>query len=103
LDQVVNIFDSGDRSQWLDPHPLQGRKSFFTFDRTGSGLSTFGRGRAVYVSTSSIQYERRLLGYEGLEVINPEGGTEDAEVEAQRGRWKQEVCYHFVYLSTISS
>ncbi|KVH97154.1 Oxysterol-binding protein [Cynara cardunculus var. scolymus] len=31
-----------------------------------------------------------LLGYEGLEVINPEGGTEDAETEAQRGRWKQE-------------
>ncbi|XP_008799777.1 oxysterol-binding protein-related protein 3C-like isoform X2 [Phoenix dactylifera] len=31
-----------------------------------------------------------LLGYEGLEVINPEGGTEDAEAEAQRGRWKQE-------------
>ncbi|MQM19657.1 hypothetical protein Taro_052664 [Colocasia esculenta] len=31
-----------------------------------------------------------LLGYEGLEVINPEGGTEDAEEEAQRGRWKQE-------------
>ncbi|THU63850.1 hypothetical protein C4D60_Mb01t20180 [Musa balbisiana] len=32
-----------------------------------------------------------LLGYEGLEVINPEGGTDDAEAEAQRGRWKQEV------------
>eukprot|EP00268_Persea_americana_P009623 TRINITY_DN1384_c0_g1_i2.p1 TRINITY_DN1384_c0_g1~~TRINITY_DN1384_c0_g1_i2.p1 ORF type:complete len:458 (-),score=85.84 TRINITY_DN1384_c0_g1_i2:632-2005(-) len=31
-----------------------------------------------------------LLGYEGLEVINPEGGAEDAEEEAQRGRWKQE-------------
>ncbi|KAG6475894.1 hypothetical protein ZIOFF_065124 [Zingiber officinale] len=31
-----------------------------------------------------------LLGYEGLEVINPEGGNEDAEAEAQRGRWKQE-------------
>ncbi|THU46314.1 hypothetical protein C4D60_Mb09t03610 [Musa balbisiana] len=31
-----------------------------------------------------------LLGYEGLEVINPDGGTEDAEAEAQRGRWKQE-------------
>lgn len=31
-----------------------------------------------------------LLGYEGLEVINPEGGTEDAEAEAERGRWKQE-------------
>lgn len=34
-----------------------------------------------------------LLGYEGLEVINPDGGTEDAELEAQRGRWKQEVIY----------
>lgn len=32
-----------------------------------------------------------LLGYEGLEVVNPEGGTEDAEEEARRGRWKQEV------------
>lgn len=32
-----------------------------------------------------------LLGYEGLEVVNPEGGTEDAEAEAQRGRWRQEV------------
>jgi hypothetical protein len=32
-----------------------------------------------------------LLGYEGLEVINPDGGTEDAEEEALRGRWKQEV------------
>ncbi|PSS23765.1 Oxysterol-binding protein-related protein like [Actinidia chinensis var. chinensis] len=31
-----------------------------------------------------------ILGYEGLEVINPEGGTEDTEAEAQRGRWKQE-------------
>ncbi|XP_077232745.1 oxysterol-binding protein-related protein 3C-like [Tasmannia lanceolata] len=29
-----------------------------------------------------------LLGYEGLEVINPEGGS--AEEEAQRGQWKQE-------------
>ena len=27
-----------------------------------------------------------------MEVINPEGGKEDAEEEAQRGRWKQEVC-----------
>ncbi|CAK9139490.1 unnamed protein product [Ilex paraguariensis] len=32
----------------------------------------------------------RLLGYEGMEVINPEGGKEDAEEEAQRGRWNQE-------------
>jgi len=33
----------------------------------------------------------RLLGYEGLEVINPDGGSDDAEEEALRGRWKQEV------------
>lgn len=32
-----------------------------------------------------------LVGYEGLEVINPDGGTEDSELEAQKGRWKQEV------------
>ncbi|KOM26199.1 hypothetical protein LR48_Vigan238s003200 [Vigna angularis] len=31
-----------------------------------------------------------LLGYEGVEVINPDGGKEDAEEEAERGRWKQE-------------
>lgn len=35
------------------------------------------------------------MGYEGLEVINPEGSTEDAEAEAQRGRWKQEVVLSF--------
>jgi hypothetical protein len=32
-----------------------------------------------------------LLGYEGLEVINPDGGEEDAEEEAKKGRLKQEV------------
>ncbi|XP_074267921.1 oxysterol-binding protein-related protein 3A-like [Silene latifolia] len=31
-----------------------------------------------------------LLGYENLEVINPEGGKDDAEEEAQKGRWRQE-------------
>jgi hypothetical protein len=31
-----------------------------------------------------------MVGYEGLEVINPDGGTEDAEAEAMKGRWKQE-------------
>ena len=30
-----------------------------------------------------------LMGYEGLEVVNPEGGTADAEEEARRGRWTQ--------------
>ncbi|XP_011626579.1 oxysterol-binding protein-related protein 3A [Amborella trichopoda] len=47
-----------------------------------SSVSNFGS--AMHKSVNG------LLGYEGLEVINPEGGTEDAEAEAQRGRWKQE-------------
>lgn len=42
-----------------------------------------------------------LMGYEGLEVVNPEGGTEDAEAEAQRGRWRQEV--HFSLLTSFLS
>ncbi|XP_072992914.1 oxysterol-binding protein-related protein 3A-like [Typha latifolia] len=41
-------------------------------------------------STAVHKSVNGMLGYEGLEVINPEGGTEDAEAEAQRGRWKQE-------------
>ncbi|KAK8489209.1 hypothetical protein V6N13_009505, partial [Hibiscus sabdariffa] len=47
-----------------------------------SGLSLFGN--AMHRSVNGF------LGYEGVEVINPEGGKEDAEEEAQRGRWKQE-------------
>lgn len=46
------------------------------------GLSNFGS-----VVSKSVN---GLLGYEGLEVINPEGGSGDAESEAQRGRWKKE-------------
>ncbi|KMZ59217.1 putative Oxysterol binding protein [Zostera marina] len=41
-------------------------------------------GTAVHKSVNG------MLDYEGLEVINPEGSTDDAEEEAQRGRWKQE-------------
>lgn len=47
-----------------------------------SGLSIFGN--VMHRSVNG------LLGYEGVEVINPEGGKEDAEEEAERGRWKQE-------------
>lgn len=43
----------------------------------------------------------RLLGYEGLEVINPEGGTDDAEEEALRGRWKQEVRISELLLNSV--
>lgn len=49
-------------------------------------------------------FASRLLGYEGVEVINPEGGKEDAEEEAQRGRWKQEVLFisRLLQLSVLS-
>lgn len=43
----------------------------------------------------------RILGYEGLEVVNPEGGTEDAEEEAKRGRWKHEVHYLLPYVLIV--
>ncbi|CAN6471768.1 unnamed protein product [Victoria cruziana] len=56
------------------------QKGFFA--SIASSISNFGS--AMHKSVNG------LLGYEGLEVINPEGGTEDAEEEAQRGRWKQE-------------
>ncbi|PRQ34124.1 putative oxysterol-binding protein [Rosa chinensis] len=55
-------------------------KGFFA--AMSSGLSVFGS--AMHRSVGG------MLGYEGVEVINPEGGKEDAEEEAQRGRWKQE-------------
>ncbi|GKC42206.1 hypothetical protein Tco_1059928 [Tanacetum coccineum] len=54
LDQVVITLASGERGQGFDPYSLQGRMSFSTFGRTGSNLSTLGRGMVVYVSTSPI-------------------------------------------------
>uniref|UniRef100_A0A2N9IZE7 Oxysterol-binding protein n=1 Tax=Fagus sylvatica TaxID=28930 RepID=A0A2N9IZE7_FAGSY len=48
-----------------------------------AGLSNFGSAMNKSVNG--------FIGYEGLEVVNPEGGTEDAEDEAKRGRWKQEL------------
>ncbi|KAG7538548.1 Oxysterol-binding protein superfamily [Arabidopsis suecica] len=47
-----------------------------------SGFSMFGS--AMSRSVNGLQ------GNEGVEVINPEGGKEDAEEEAQKGRWKDE-------------
>ncbi|KAH1207725.1 Oxysterol-binding protein-related protein 3B [Glycine max] len=55
-----------------------------------SGISMFSS--AMHRSVNG------LLGYEGVEVINPDGGKEDAEEEAQRGRWKPE--HHGLYLCT---
>lgn len=52
------------------------------FASIASSLSNFGSAMTKSVNG--------LAGHEGLEVINPEGGTEDGEEEASKGRWKQE-------------
>ncbi|KAL1546332.1 Oxysterol-binding protein-related protein 3A [Salvia divinorum] len=59
--------------------PKQGSGFFASFAST---ISSFGTAMSKSVNG--------LLGYEGLQVINPDGGTEDAEDEAQKGRWRQE-------------
>ncbi|GJR30344.1 oxysterol-binding protein-related protein 3A [Tanacetum coccineum] len=62
-------------------------------NKNPGGSSGGGGGFFSSIASSFSSFKNQvngLLGYEGLEVINPEGGTEDAEVEAQRGRWKQE-------------
>lgn len=46
----------------------------------------------LMILVSNYYVISRFIGYENLEVVNPEGGKDDAEEEAQRGRWKQEVC-----------
>lgn len=48
-----------------------------------------------------FSFDSRFLGYEGVEVINPEGGKEDAEEEAHRGRWKPEVLILLVYFVDV--
>ncbi|KAK4748198.1 hypothetical protein SAY87_014784 [Trapa incisa] len=52
------------------------------FASIASSLSSFSNAMSKSVSG--------LVGYEGLQVINPEGGTQDAEEEARKGRWKAE-------------
>ncbi|KAL5820726.1 hypothetical protein ACOSQ3_022608 [Xanthoceras sorbifolium] len=59
---------------------ISGGRGFFA--SVDSGLSNFGSAMTKSVNG--------LLGYEGLEVMNPEGRTEDSEEEAKRERWKQE-------------
>ncbi|TXG58622.1 hypothetical protein EZV62_016451 [Acer yangbiense] len=64
--------------------------------KQGSGGSGGGGFFASVVSSLSnigsamTKSVNGLMGYEGLEVINPEGSTEDAAEEAKKGRWKQE-------------
>ncbi|KAG2685856.1 hypothetical protein I3843_10G137800 [Carya illinoinensis] len=52
------------------------------FSSIATSLTNFG--------TAMTKSVNGILGYEGLEVVNPDGGTEDAEEEAKRGRWKHE-------------
>ncbi|KAF9611788.1 hypothetical protein IFM89_035773 [Coptis chinensis] len=52
------------------------------FASIASSLTSFGNTMQKSVTG--------MLSYEGLEVINPEGGKEDAEAEAHQGRWKEE-------------
>lgn len=64
------------------PSPKKKMENKGFFASMSSSLSLFGN--AMHRSVNG------LLGYENLEVVNPEGGKEDAEEEAHRGRWKQE-------------
>ncbi|KAL9828103.1 putative oxysterol-binding protein [Arabidopsis thaliana] len=59
----------------------------------GGGGSGFFASLASSISNLGSAMTKSVNGlvpYEGLEVINPEGSTDDAEEEASRGRWKQE-------------
>lgn len=62
--------------------PNDPKQSGGFFASIASSLSNIGSAMSRSVNG--------FVPYEGLEVINPEGGTEDAEEEAMRGRWKEE-------------
>ncbi|GJZ31357.1 RNA-directed DNA polymerase, eukaryota, reverse transcriptase zinc-binding domain protein, partial [Tanacetum coccineum] len=61
---------SGDRGQGFDPHSLQGQRSFSTSGRTGSSLSTLGRGMVVYISTSPYIMEDSIGTYNPWKMPN---------------------------------
>ncbi|CAF2363428.1 BnaA10g27370D [Brassica napus] len=62
--------------------PNDSKNSGGFFNSLASSITNFGS-----VMTKSVN---GLISYEGIEVINPDGSTEDAEEEAGRGRWKPE-------------
>uniref|UniRef100_A0A803LQ98 Oxysterol-binding protein n=1 Tax=Chenopodium quinoa TaxID=63459 RepID=A0A803LQ98_CHEQI len=64
------------------PSPKKNMENKGFFSSMTSSLSMFSN--AMHRSVNGF------IGYENLEVVNPEGGKDDAEEEAQRGRWKQE-------------
>lgn len=55
----------------------------------GGFFASLASGFANF-STAITKSVNGSTAYEGLEVVNPEGGKEDTEEEAQKGRWKQE-------------
>ncbi|PPR99119.1 hypothetical protein GOBAR_AA21545 [Gossypium barbadense] len=69
--------------------PNDPKQSSGFFASIASSISNFG-----CVITKSINGY-----YDRLEVVNPEGGTEDVEEEVMRGRWKQEVvtCWQCIH------
>ncbi|CAL0304151.1 unnamed protein product [Lupinus luteus] len=62
--------------------PKKNEESKGFFAAMSSGFSMFSN--AMHRSVNG------MLGYEGVEVINPEGGKDDAEEEAHKGRWRKE-------------
>ncbi|KAF3505141.1 hypothetical protein F2Q69_00045857 [Brassica cretica] len=64
----------------MSPNDSKNRAGFL--NSLASSITNFGS-----VMNKSVN---GLMGYEGIEVINPDGSTEEAEEEAGRGRWKQE-------------
>lgn len=62
-------------------HPeIKGGRGFF------AGITS----RFSHLGTAVHSKVNSLLGHEGLEVVNPEGGQEDVEAEATRGRFRHE-------------
>ncbi|XP_041025762.1 oxysterol-binding protein-related protein 3A-like isoform X1 [Juglans microcarpa x Juglans regia] len=58
--------------------------------KQGSGFLASIAASLTNFGSAMTKSVNGLLGHEGLEVVNPEGGTEDSEEEAKRGRWRQE-------------
>ncbi|GKC77947.1 hypothetical protein Tco_1128721, partial [Tanacetum coccineum] len=58
-EDVVITLASGDRGQGFDPHSVQGRRSFSTFGRTGSSLSTLDASQTRAVQSVHDNMTRR--------------------------------------------
>eukprot|EP00271_Cylindrocystis_brebissonii_P004189 TRINITY_DN1576_c0_g1_i1.p1 TRINITY_DN1576_c0_g1~~TRINITY_DN1576_c0_g1_i1.p1 ORF type:complete len:476 (-),score=111.76 TRINITY_DN1576_c0_g1_i1:1035-2462(-) len=66
-----------------------GHKKKGFFGMIGQGLSTVGHG-ITGAGTHVVSGIRHMGTGESMEVVNPEGGEQDAEKEAEEGRFKKE-------------